>query len=224
MCLSVCVRVCNEGQRAFGSVCVRVLYILHYSGAHLPLLFLPCLVSTLQGGLFCRLDVFSAGAALIFELREKSSFTLLSRKTHAPHILNRIIIQLYAFAVGISCMVWMCRIVNLKSGFCRLVELFWAMPSSCVTVGWCSHHLMRVKEWGESRKGRQKKKKKNIRQLVCKCMQATPSEIQSGCHLGRGCYYEVPVKCGLWVAMQNKPCPQTSRHSGTGTGSAGWHQ
>ncbi len=88
VCLSVCVRVCNEGQRAFGSVCARVLYILHYSGAHLPLLFLPCLVSTLQGGWFCRLDVFSAGAALIFELREKSSFTLLSRKTHTPHILN----------------------------------------------------------------------------------------------------------------------------------------
>lgn len=85
----MCVQVCNEGQRAFGSVCARVLYILHYSGAHLPLLFLPCLVSTLQGGLFCRLDVFSAGAALIFELREKSSFTLLSRKTHShTHILN----------------------------------------------------------------------------------------------------------------------------------------
>jgi len=69
-CVCVCVRVCNEGQRAFGSMCVHFLYILHYCGAHLPLLFLPCLVSTLQGGLFCRLDVFSAGAALIFELRE----------------------------------------------------------------------------------------------------------------------------------------------------------
>lgn len=55
-------------------------------------------------------------------------------------------------------------------------------------------------------------RRKNLCQLVCKYMQATPSEIQSGCHLGRGCYYEAPVKCGLWVAMQNKPCPQTSRH------------
>lgn len=81
-CVCVCECVMKGRGHSGESVCVRVLYILHYSGAHLPLLFLPCLVSTLRGGLFCRLDVFSAGAALIFELREKSSFTPLSRKTH----------------------------------------------------------------------------------------------------------------------------------------------
>lgn len=65
------------------------------------------------------------------------------------------------------------------------------------------------------------RKEKHICQLVCKCMRVTPSEIQSGCHLGRGCYYKVPMKCVLRVAMQNKARPQTGRHSGTALGSAG---
>ncbi len=118
VCVCVCARVCNEGQRAFGSMCVRVLYILHYSGAHLPLLFMPCLVSTLQGGLFCRLDVFSAGVALIFELREKSSFTLLSHKTHAPHILN---IQ---------------KNNNSAICFCRRYQLYGLNVSHCEPKKW----------------------------------------------------------------------------------------
>lgn len=73
-------------------------------------------------------------------------------------------------------------------------------------------------EWMRKERGR---KEKHICQLVCKCMRVTPSEIQSGCHLGRGCYYKVPMKCGLRVAMQNKARPQTGRHSGTGAGVCG---
>lgn len=51
-------------------------------------------------------------------------------------------------------------------------------------------------------------------------MPATPSEIQSGCHLGWGCYYKVPMKSDSQVGMQkkNRARLRTGRLDTTNTG------